>query len=99
MGSLGESYGQSQGLAAKEMAQSHPLCPLTATEIKESARLIRGKYPAKTDIHFKVITLQEPVKAELVPFLEAEHATKRPLPRLERKAFIAYYIRNTVCTI
>lgn len=83
-----------QGLIQKHVA-AHPLCPITASEIKRSADLIRNVYPSKTQLHFKAITLEEPEKAQLVPYLEAEHSATR-LPRIDRKAFVSYYIRNTV---
>lgn len=73
----------------------HPLCPITAAEINQSADLIRSLYPAKTDFLFKAITLEEPEKAQLVPYLDAEHSRGR-LPRIERKTFVCYYLRNTV---
>lgn len=74
---------------------AHPLCPITASEIKRAADLMRNLYPSKTDLHFKAITLEEPEKAQLVPYLEAEHSGGR-LPRIDRKAYVSYYIRNTV---
>ena len=77
-----------------ETAQ-HPIAPLTASEITDSSRLIRELWPSNTNLQFKVITLQEPNKAELLPFLAAEHDGKRPSP-IERRSFVVYYIRNTV---
>lgn len=74
---------------------SHPLSPLSASEITTSAELIKSLYPTQTRIHFKAITLEEPEKAQLVPYLDAEH-NGRSLPRISRKAFVNYYIRNTV---
>ena len=79
----------------KKTTPQHPLGPLTAAEISESARLIKGLWPSNTNIQFKSITLQEPKKSELVPFLTAEHSGQR-LPTVERKSFVIYYIRNTV---
>ena len=75
---------------------SHPLSPLTASEITTSAELIRGLYPSQTNLQFKAITLEEPEKAQLIPFLEAEHCGGRS-PSIDRKALVNYYIRNTVC--
>lgn len=80
---------------AKQALPSHPLSPLTAAEITRSADLIRSLYPAKTNLQFKAITLEEPEKAQLVPYLDAEHNGSR-LPKINRKAFVSYYIRNTV---
>ena len=74
---------------------THPLSPLTASEITRSAKLIKDLYPSNADFQFKVITLQEPEKAQLVPYLDAEHYGKK-LPVLDRKAQVCYYIRNTV---
>jgi primary-amine oxidase len=73
----------------------HPIAPLTASEITDSSRLIRELWPSSTNLQFKVITLQEPNKAELLPFLAAEHEGRRPSP-IERRSFVVYYIRNTV---
>lgn len=76
-------------------APQHPLGPLTAGEISESARLIKSLWPSNTNLQFKVITLKEPYKTELVPFLASEHAGQST-PTIERKSFVVYYIRNTV---
>jgi len=80
--------------SAKHIA-AHPLAPLAASEITGAAAIIKANWPAHTDLHFKVITLQEPPKAEVLPYLEAEHSNK-PRPSLNRRAFVNYYIRNTV---
>ena len=82
------------GQKTKQVPQ-HPLGPLTAFEITESARLIKSLWPTGTDIQFKSITLDEPNKADLVPFLAAEHAGRQP-DAIERRSFVLYYIRNTV---
>ena len=84
--------------APVKQTPAHPLCPITAAEITRSADLIRTVYPAKTDFRFKTITLEEPEKAQLMPYLEAEHNRGR-LPHIERKTLVCYYIRNTVSGI
>ena len=81
--------------APVKQSPAHPICPITAAEIRQSAHLIRNLYPAKTDFSFKVITLEEPDKADLVPYLDAEHSRGR-LPHIDRKTFVCYYLRNTV---
>lgn len=81
-------------ITAKKMAY-HPLSPLTAAEITRSSDLVKSLYPPKIDLQFKVVTLEEPEKCFVVPYLHAEHLGKL-LPSLERKAFVCYYIRNTV---
>lgn len=74
---------------------SHPFCPLTASEITTTADLLRSVWPSTIDLRFKVITLDEPAKKSMIPYLEAEHSGS-PLPEIPRKAFVSYYIRNTV---
>ena len=82
-------------VGGKKTTPQHPLGPLTAGEITESANLIRSIWPANTNVQFKSITLQEPNKADLVPFLAAEHAGQST-PTIERRSFVVYYLRNTV---
>jgi hypothetical protein len=76
-------------------ASEHPLGPLTASEITQSSKIIKGLWPSATSLQFKSITLQEPNKADLVPYLTAEHSGKA-LPNVPRRSFVIYYIRNTV---
>lgn len=77
---------------------THPLSPLTSSEISNAAQLVQSLYPAGTTLQYKAITLCEPPKAQLVSYLEAEHNGGRPRD-IERKAFVCYYIRNTVRTL
>lgn len=74
---------------------AHPVCALGPDEISYTAELIRSVWPEGTDLRFKTITLEEPPKAQLLPYFQAELAGKS-LPQIDRKAFTAYYIRNTV---
>ena len=82
------------GPHATKAVSSHPLAPLSTSEITTAASIIKASWPAHTDLHFKVVTLQEPPKVEVLRYLEAEHAGK-PRPEISRKAFLNYYIRNT----
>jgi primary-amine oxidase len=91
--------------AAQEFAQTpdvpqrhsvaHPLCPLSGDEISAASTLIQSIWPSNADLRFKVVTLDEPAKKQLLPYLEAEHSGSS-LPSIDRKVFTAYYIRNTV---
>lgn len=81
--------------SAKATAPSHPLGPLTADEISQSSALIRAQWPDATKFVFKIVTLLEPPKAELVPYLEAEKTGQTPTP-IDRKSQIVYYLRSTV---
>lgn len=74
---------------------SHPLGPVTKDEISQSSALIRAQWPEGTEFQFKIVTLLEPPKAELVPYLDALKAGQTPKP-LDRKTTVIYYLRNTV---
>lgn len=79
---------------AKEEVVQHPIGPLTASEINRSVSLLKASWPANTDFIFKAVTLLEPLKAELLPYLQAERSGSTPA-KIDRKAFVLYYIRNT----
>ena len=83
-----------QGQSIKQIPE-HPLSPLSAAEIQISASIVRSHLPGRPQIQFKNITLEEPLKASLVPYLDAERAKQR-LPLVERKSFVSYYVKNTV---
>ncbi|KAJ2899929.1 putative copper amine oxidase 1 protein [Zalerion maritima] len=72
----------------------HPLGPLTADEIYRSSSLIRNAWPEGTGFTFKVVTLHEPAKSRLSPYLEAERVGKLP-GHIDRRSFVVYYIKNT----
>ena len=73
----------------------HPLAPISAEEIQNTVAIIRSQWPAGTKLHFKALTLQEPAKAEAVPYIEAEfHGYD--LPQIDRRVFVTYYLRQTV---
>ncbi|KAM0718053.1 hypothetical protein Q7P37_006385 [Cladosporium fusiforme] len=75
-------------------AATHPLAPLNADEIKQAVSFITGLWPANTDLHFKCITLQEPAKADVVPYIEATNNGQAP-NKIDRKVMVNYYIRKT----
>jgi primary-amine oxidase len=82
-------------VGGKKSTSQHPLGPLTASEITESARLIKALWPENVDVQFKSITLREPNKTDLLPFLAAEHSGQAT-PTVARRSFVIYYLRNTV---
>lgn len=89
-----QEYASPQAKVSERFV-AHPLCPLTASEISNTSQLIKDLWPSNVELLFKVVTLDEPAKKLFVPYLEAEHKGNA-LPRIDRKAFVAYYIRNTV---
>jgi primary-amine oxidase len=74
-------------------ASKHPLDPLTADEILEVSSLLKAKSPDK-NLHFKIITIIEPPKAQLRPFLIAER-NGSPQSKPPRKASSLYYHLGT----
>src|ERR1700743_309706 len=62
----------------------HPLDPLTADDIHTTAAIIKARY-ADGSVHFKSISVVEPPKKILVPYLSAERAGVSGLPPLPRK--------------
>lgn len=90
-----ESNVTSLPLRTTKQSSVHPLASLSSDEIKNAVSLLKTQWPAKTDLHFKQVTVQEPPKAEAVPYIEAECRGQR-LPHLDRKVFVTYYLRKTV---
>lgn len=69
-------------------ASKHPLDPLNADEIVQVSSLLKTEYPNES-LHFKFITILEPPKAKLRPFLKAERngSTRSKLPRIASALF------------
>jgi primary-amine oxidase len=51
----------------------HPFDPLSSDEISRAAATVRPHFGSQ-EPNFRVITLQEPSKKEMIPFLDNEHA-------------------------
>jgi primary-amine oxidase len=62
------------GSSSGSEAHSHPLSPLSEHEFRNARDIINGLYGAESTLFFRAISLNEPRKAELIPYLEAEHA-------------------------
>ncbi|KAF9891684.1 hypothetical protein FE257_003696 [Aspergillus nanangensis] len=63
----------------------HPFHPLTPNEISKAAAVVRPLFAGQNP-SFRVITLREPLKNEMVPFLESEHRGETPGIRPARVA-------------
>jgi len=72
----------------------HPFDPLSPTEITRATSILHRSYPVDTPIHFKAIALNEPPKALVLPYLDAEHRGS-PLPIVPRTAYALYVLLNT----
>jgi primary-amine oxidase len=58
----------------------HPLDPLTAEEIAEAARIVRGVETLADAVRFVSISLREPPKAQVLSYRDGD--------RIEREAFV-----------
>ncbi|KAL1993533.1 hypothetical protein VTN49DRAFT_2202 [Thermomyces lanuginosus] len=61
------------------MPVPHPFDPLSPEEISKVADIVRNAHPGQK-ITFRVLTLAEPPKKLMIPFLEAEHQGRSAQP-------------------
>ncbi|KAL4935145.1 hypothetical protein BDV06DRAFT_207584 [Aspergillus oleicola] len=61
------------------MSTLHPFDPITPGEITLATKILQAAFPSVM-LRYKKIDMQEPIKAEVVPYIEAERLGK-PLPR------------------
>ena len=71
----------------------HPLDPATSEEIRQATDVVKATYRG-IPLHFKAAGLEEPPKAAVVNFLDAEH-NGQPLPFIPRQVFLIWYIEYT----
>lgn len=73
-------------------SQPHPLAPLSSDEFTGASNVVIKSYGPSEPLFFRSVYLHEPTKAELVPFLELEHADKvtPETPRPPRLAAVEY---------
>ncbi|KAF9895358.1 hypothetical protein FE257_000262 [Aspergillus nanangensis] len=60
------------------MTAPHPFDPITPGEIQLATKILAAQFP-NVQLRYKKIDVQEPIKSEVVPFIEAERLGK-PLP-------------------
>ncbi|KAF4965109.1 hypothetical protein FSARC_7048 [Fusarium sarcochroum] len=61
-------------------ASPHPFDPLRPDEISRASRIVRPHFGGP-DPNFRVITLLEPAKKQMIPYLEKEHS-KKPIGQI-----------------
>ncbi|PGH18130.1 hypothetical protein AJ79_00758 [Helicocarpus griseus UAMH5409] len=82
------------------MAPPHPFDPLSPQEISLAVKYIKDAYPGHNVI-FRVVTLAEPSKAQMIPYLQAERlavsSSKPPavVPRPRRIAHVQFYLGDS----
>jgi primary-amine oxidase len=79
-------------MAVITAARPHPLAPLSDAEHLQARDAVAKLHGASETIFFRAIHLQEPTKAALQPFLEAEHtgALTEDTPRPAREARVEH---------
>ncbi|EER45636.1 copper amine oxidase [Histoplasma capsulatum H143] len=88
---------------------SHPFDPIRPNEVSLAAEILQASFP-DVPLRFKVIDVQEPIKRDVVPYLEAERLGT-PLPakpariiqslfhRLDTKAFLKALVNLDTRTV
>lgn len=71
------------------------LAPLSGEEIKKAYSILQHYVPEGTPLQIKVLTLQEPLKEDVLAYLEAKNH-RQPVPTIERLALVSYYRKFTV---
>ena len=70
---------------------AHPFDPITPAEIQLAVRILQASFP-DAPLRFKRIDVQEPIKKDVVPYIEAERLGQ-PLPRKPARILMAYFTR------
>jgi primary-amine oxidase len=75
----------------------HPLAPLTEQEFLQAREIALKGHGENPALFFRSIALEEPKKAEIVPFLVAEHhgQVTPETPRPHRIARVQYDVINS----
>lgn len=73
------------------MASIHPFDPITPGEIQLAVKILQSSFPG-VKLRFKRIDLQEPIKQDVVPYIEAERLGK-PRPRKPARLLMALFHR------
>jgi len=71
----------------------HPFDPLSPDEISRAAAIVRPHFGLQ-EPKFRVITLQEPPKKDMIPFLDSEHGAHPVGHTPERHARVEVVVRS-----
>ncbi|VUC22354.1 unnamed protein product [Clonostachys rosea] len=71
----------------------HPFDPLTPGEISKASRIVRPHFGDRNP-NFRVITLLEPHKKEMIPYLEKEHRKQTPEKLPTRNARVEVVVKG-----
>ncbi|OQD64631.1 hypothetical protein PENPOL_c007G05499 [Penicillium polonicum] len=73
------------------MSYPHPFDPITAAEIQLVVQILQKNFP-NVPLRYKRVDIQEPIKKEVIPYIEAERLSK-PLPEKPSRLLYALFHR------
>ncbi|KAL4797251.1 copper amine oxidase [Aspergillus venezuelensis] len=80
-----------QGPALAKSIGPHPFDPLSPQEIRLGHRILQSAFPG-VELRINRIDLQEPIKKDVIPYIEAERLGQ-PLPQKPARLLYAYFHR------
>ncbi|KAL2205797.1 hypothetical protein CC79DRAFT_1349212 [Sarocladium strictum] len=78
-------------MTATKSPDRHPFEPLQPDEIQLAVRLLRAEFP-DVQLRFKTLDIQEPVKEDVIPYIEAER-TGQELPAVPDRIVYSLFHR------
>ncbi|KAL3478226.1 copper amine oxidase [Aspergillus californicus] len=78
-------------LGSQKPTVTHPFDPLSAQEIRLGLRILQSAF-AGVQLRINRIDLQEPIKKDVIPYIEAERLGK-PLPKKPARLIYSYFHR------
>lgn len=73
------------------VAGLHPFDPITPGEIQLAVKILEAAFPG-VPLRYKKIDLQEPIKKDVIPYIEAERLGK-PLPPKPARLLLTLFHR------
>jgi primary-amine oxidase len=70
----------------------HPFDPLSAPEIELAVKILQAAFP-DIPLRYKRIDVQEPLKKDVIPYIEAERLGTQPLPAKPARLLQALFHR------
>lgn len=83
---------ESQGVAPTTVDALHPFDPIAPHEIRLVVRILEAAFPGVA-LRYNRIDLHEPIKQDVVPYIEAERL-RRPLPPKPARLLYSYFHRR-----
>jgi primary-amine oxidase len=84
----------SEAAAQPGLAQLHPFDPLTPAEIQLAVKILEAAFPGLS-LRYKRIDVQEPLKKDVIPYIEAERQGLPLPPRPARVLQILFHRLDT----